>query len=95
MHIYFIPTDDSDTIWPKAERLSTHIHSIFTWRPSCLAANDYESDSDGNLSEEEIPDQIIMERPATYDSFMESENCLLNFTYQSLKKKAAFWFLWV
>ncbi|GFN73762.1 hypothetical protein PoB_000026800 [Plakobranchus ocellatus] len=55
---------DSDTIWPRAERLSTHMHKILAWRPPCLLGNDIESDTDGSLSEEEIPDQIIVGSPS-------------------------------
>lgn len=62
---------DSDTIWPRSERLSTHLQSLLAWRPSCFAGNDYESDLDNSLSEGEIPDQIIIEKPQGYNPFMD------------------------
>ncbi|GFR98496.1 hypothetical protein ElyMa_002770400 [Elysia marginata] len=58
---------DSDTIWPRSERLSTHIHSILSWRPSCFMGNDLDCDDlDSSLSDVEIPDQIIMEKPPAF-----------------------------
>ncbi|RUS79546.1 hypothetical protein EGW08_012676 [Elysia chlorotica] len=56
---------DSDTIWPRAERLSSHLTSILAWRPSCFVGNDHDSDLDLSLSDGEMgmPEQIIIGPP--------------------------------
>ncbi|XP_059159324.1 uncharacterized protein LOC131943310 isoform X2 [Physella acuta] len=56
---------DSDTIFPRSERLSTYVDKLLAWRPPCLFGTIPDSDTDCS-EPEEIMHEEICEMPVSF-----------------------------
>jgi len=68
VHQPSLPDDeeyDSDSIFPRSQRLSTYVGKVFSWRPPCLfGAAILNSDEESDISDEENFQDDLIEWPA-------------------------------